>query len=425
MKQTTFEDSFEFAQKLDTEDKLARFRNRFVINDPDLIYADGNSLGRLSYKSAAKVETTVGHEWGEKLIRGWNDGWFETSSRVGDKIGGLIGAAPGNVILSEATSVNLFKLTMAALEMRPERNRIISDVLNFPSDLYIFQGCLRLMGNRHELYLAPSENGIDVDSQIIYDAIDENTALVSLSQVVFKSAFLYDVEAITRRAHEAGAMVLWDLSHSVGVVPSQLDDWNVDFAVGCTYKYLNGGPGSPAFLYVRRDLQDKAVNPIWGWFGQKNPFDFDLEYRPAGGIQSFLVSSPPILSASAVEAAVDNSLEAGIENIREKSVELTSYMVYLFDKVLAPAGFSLGTPRQPERRGSHISLRHPEAYRINRALIEEMKVIPDFREPDIIRLGLSPLYNSFADVWKLTDRIRQVVEEKRYENYSPERLPVT
>jgi kynureninase len=328
-------------------------------------------------------------------------------------------------VVSDSTSVNLFKLVMTALGMRPERDRIVSDVLNFPSDLYILQGCIRLLGDRHRLHLVPSSDGITVDQESLLDAIDERTALVTLSHVTFKSGFLHDAATVTERAHRKGALVLWDLSHSVGAVPMELDRWGVDLAVGCTYKYLNGGPGAPAFLYVRRDLQEEALSPIWGWFGQRSPFAFELEYEPVEGVTRFLVGTPPILSLLALESALDPVLQAGMERIRRKSVRLTSYLVYLIDALLVPLGFSLGSPRNPSRRGSHVSIRHPEGYRINRALIEEMKVLPDFREPDNIRLGLAPLYTSFAEVWRMVERIRLVVEEERYLRYPQERLSVT
>ncbi len=243
--------------------------------------------------------------------------------------------------------------------------------------------------------------------------------------MVFKSGYLYDAEAVTARAHEAGALVLWDLSHSAGAAPVDLDGWDVDMAVGCTYKYLNGGPGSPAFLYVRRDLQAQALSPIWGWFGQRAPFDFELAYEPVDGVARFLVGTPPVLSLLALEAALEPVIEAGMDRIRAKSVRLTSYLTFLFDELLAPLGFALGSPRDPARRGSHVSLRHAEGYRINRALIEEMQVLPDFREPDNIRLGLSPLYTSFGDVWEAVGRIRRVVEEGRYAGYSGDRSAVT
>jgi len=273
--------------------------------------------------------------------------------------------------------------------------------------------------------MAPSADGITVDQQALFDTIDERTALVTLSHVTFKSSFLYDAAAITERAHQVGALVLWDLSHSVGAVPMEMDRWGVDLAVGCTYKYINGGPGAPAFLYVRSDLQEEAISPIWGWFGQRSPFDFDLEYKPAEGIKRFLVGTPPIISLLGMESALDLVLDAGINRIRRKSVRLTSYLVYLVDTVLGPFGFVLGSPRDPARRGSHVSIRHPEGYRINRALIEEMRVLPDFREPDNIRLGLAPLYTSFAEVWEAVDRMRRVVQEERYLRYPAERLPVT
>jgi kynureninase len=421
-----FDTSVEFARRLDEADELTSFREEFVFPEPDLIYLDGNSLGRLPHRTVDRMRRAVEEEWGRDLIRGWNAGWWDSSARVGDKIGRLLGAGPGQVVVSDTTSINLFKLVMVALEMTSGRDRIVTDVLNFPSDLYILQGCVRLLGDQHEIRLLPSEDGIAVDQQVLFEEIDERTALVALSHVVFKSGFLYDAQAITERAHEMGAMVLWDLGHSAGAVPIELDDWGVDFAVGCTYKYLNGGPGAPAYLYVRRELQEKTVSPIWGWFGQRSPFDFGLEYQPAGGITRFLVSSPAILSTLAMEAGLDILVEAGMDRIRDKSMRLTSYLVDLVEAILVPLGFSLGSPRDPAQRGSHVSIRHTEGYRINRVLIEEMKVIPDFREPDNIRLGLAPLYTSFGDVWEAVDRIRQVVKERRYLRYFPgQRLTVT
>ena len=425
MEDVKFEPGPAFARRLDAEDDLASFRELFVLDEPDLLYMDGNSLGRLSHRTVERVQAVVEREWGRDLIRGWNAGWYQAPSGVGEKIARLVGAGPGQVVVSDSTSVNLFKLAMAAMEMRPGRDRIVSDVLNFPSDLYVLQGCIRLLGDRHSLHLVPSADGITVDRRTLFDAIDERTALVTLSHVTFKSGFLYDAAAVTARAHQVGALVLWDLSHSVGVVPIQLDHWGVDLAVGCTYKYLSGGPGAPAFLYVRRDLQEEARSPIWGWFGQRSPFAFDLEYAPAEGVARFLAGTPPMLSLLAMESALDLLLEAGIERIRRKSVRLASYLVYLVDTTLTPLGFALGSPRNPARRGSHVSVRHPEGYRINRALIEEMGVLPDFREPDNIRLGLAPLYTSFTEVWEAVDRIRRVVEEGRHLRYPAERLLVT
>jgi kynureninase len=420
-----FEPGPRFARDLDAADELACFQQEFVLAEPDLIYMDGNSLGRLPHRTVGHLENLVEEGWGQELIRSWNQGWFDAPQRLGDKAGRLLGAAPGQVVVSDSTSVNLFKLVLAGLALRPGRDRIVSDVLNFPSDIYVVQGCVDLMGSRHRLELVPSDNGIHVDAQDLYDAIDERTALVTLSHVVFKSGFLYDAAAVTERAHQAGALVLWDLSHSAGVVPVELDRWGVDLAVGCTYKYLNGGPGAPAFLYVRQDLQTEARSPIWGWFGQRAPFEFGLDYQPQPGIGRFLVGTPPVLSLLALEPALDLVLAAGIDRLRHKSERLTAYLIYLFDQVLAPLGFGLGSPRSAAWRGSHVSLRHAEGYRINRALIEEMKVLPDFREPDNIRLGLAPLYTTFAEVWQAVDRIRQIVEEGRHLTYPEARLQVT
>jgi kynureninase len=426
MADVAFEPGPAFARRLDAADDLVSFREAFVFGEPDLIYLDGNSLGRLPHRAAARTRTAVEVAWGRDLVRGWNAGWYQAPARVGEKIARLVGAAPGQVVVCDSTSVDLFKLTLAALAMRPGRDRIVSDALNFPSDVYVLQGCIRLLGDRHRLHLVPAaDDGIAVDEQALLDAIDERTALVTLSHVTFKSGFLYDAAAVTERAHRVGALVLWDLSHSVGVVPIELDRWEADLAVGCTYKYLNGGPGAPAFLYVRRDLQEEARSPIWGWFGQRSPFAFDLEYAPAEGVTRFLAGTPPVLSLLAMEAALDVALEAGIARIRRKSVRLTSYLVDLVDTVLTPLGFTLGSPRDPARRGSHVSVRHPEGYRINRALIEEMGVLPDFREPDNIRLGLAPLYTSFTEVWEAVDRMRRVVEEGRHLSYPTARLPVT
>jgi kynureninase len=420
-----FEADAAFATKLDEEDGLAHYREAFLFADSDLIYLDGNSLGRLSLKSAERLKEVVEKEWGGDLIRGWNKDWYEAPSRVGDKIGSLIGAAPGQVVVADSTSVNLFKLVMAALEMRPGRTTVVSEIFNFPSDLYILQGCIQLMGGAHQLRLVPSWDDIHIDEDPFLQSIDEGTALVALSHVAFKSGYKYDIEKIAEKAHQAGALVLVDLSHSAGVVPMELDQWGVDLAVGCTYKYLNGGPGSPAFLYVREELQTRVQSPIWGWFGQQKPFNFDLEYWPVAGIRRFLVGTPSILYLLGLEPALDLIQMAGIECIREKSTRLTSYLIYLVQENLEELGFQLGTPLDPAKRGSHVSLRHPEGYRINRALIEEMAVLPDFREPDHIRLGMAPLYTSFSDVWVAVDRIRRVVIEERYKKYSEERIGVT
>ncbi len=420
-----FNPDLSYAQSLDERDPLASYHSQFYIADPNLIYLDGNSLGRLPLKTQEKLALVIREGWGEALIRSWGQGWFEAPLAIGEKIARLIGAAPGQVVVSDSTSVNLFKLSLAALNLRPARTKILSDQPNFPTDLYILQGCNRLLGSRYDLQLLHSPDGVSMDLEQVLATIDPNTALVCLSHVHFKSGYMYDAQAITQRCHEMGALILWDLSHSTGAVPVDLDGWDADFAVGCSYKYLNGGPGAPAYLYVNRQLQNESISPIQGWFGQASPFAFEMDYAPAEGIRRFIAGTPPILSTLAIEPGVDLLLEAGIDQLREKSIAQTSYLIDLYDAILSPLGFELGTPRDPARRGSHISLRHPEGYRINRALIEEMKVIPDFREPDNLRLGLAPIYTTFEDIWNGVDRIRQVVQEKRYLRYPATRLAVT
>lgn len=419
----------DFARELDAQDELAPFRAEFVSDEPDLIYLDGNSLGRLPRRTVDAMRRAVEQEWGRRLIRGWNEGWLEAPAALGAKIACLVGAQPDEILITDATSINLFKLAVAALQARPGRTKIVSDVFNFPSDLYVLQGIVELLGGRHRLALIPSSDTVTIDPAAVRAAIDRETALVCLTHVAFKSAFMYDLAAVTELAHRAGALMLWDLSHSAGAVPVDLNGAGVDLAVGCTYKYLNGGPGAPAFLYVRRDLQPQLRQPIWGWLGARQPFNFDLDYRPAPGIRRFWVSTPPVLSLQALEPALDLMLEAGLDRLRAKSVRQTEYLIFLVEKWLLPLGFSLGSPRQAEQRGSHVSIRHPESYRINRALIEAeppaVKVIPDFREPDNIRLGIAPLYNTFSEIHRAMARLREIVETRQYEQFSAERLAVT
>lgn len=419
----------DFARELDTQDELASFRDEFMIEDAHLIYLDGNSLGRLPKRTIEFMRRAIEVEWGERLIRVWNDGWVHTPTALGAKIAQLVGAQPDEILVTEATSINLFKLAVAALQARPERTKIVSDVFNFPSDLYILQGIIDLLDRRHRLELIPSADTITIEPAAVDAAIDHNTALITLTHVAFKSAFMYDMARVTALAHQVGALTLWDLSHSVGAVPVDLNGSNADLAVGCTYKYLNGGPGAPAFLYVRRDLQSQLSQPMWGWFAAKNPFAFDLDYSPADDISRYKVGTPPMLSMKAVEPALDILLEAGMERLRAKSMRQTAYMIFLAEQWLEPLGFIIGTPRRAEIRGSHVSVRHAESYRINRALIEAeppaVKVIPDFRAPDNIRLGIAPLYTTFADIYRAMARLRQIVEQRIYEQYSAERLAVT
>jgi len=413
------------ARALDAQDPLADYRRQFVIDEPGLIYLDGNSLGRLPRPSIKRVKQVVEHEWGQRLIRGWGDGWFTAPQRIGAKIAQLIGAQPDEVIVADSTSVNFFKLVMAALAARPDRPRVVTDDLNFPSDLYLLQGALRLSGPDRHLVRVHSADGLTVPVEALQAAITPETALLTLTHTTFKSGYVYDMPAVTELAHQAGALMLWDLSHSVGAMPLALGAAGADLAVGCTYKYLNGGPGAPAFIYVRRDLQESLLNPIWGWFGQKDQFDFKLDYQPGPGLQRFLSGTPPMLSLAAVEPGLDLLLEAGLDRLRAKSVQQTEYLISLWQALLQPLGVSLNSPRDPACRGSHVSLGHPEGLRIDRALIEEMNVIPDFRYPDNIRLGVAPLYTSFVDIFEGLSRLRRVLVERLYEKYPAERPAVT
>jgi kynureninase len=413
----------DLARELDARDPLARFRDEFIV-DPDTLYLDGNSLGRLPRRSIARIRQAAEHEWGIRLIRAWGDGWFDAPRRIGAKIAALVGAGDDEVIIADSTSVNLFKLIVAALRARPGRRRVVTDDLNFPSDIYVLRGALELAGD-YELDVVRSPDGIGIPGEALADAVDDRTALLTLSHTTFKSGYVHDLAGITALAHRAGALVLWDLSHSVGAMPIALDEAGVDLAVGCTYKYMNGGPGAPAFLYVRRDLQDALLNPIPGWFGQRSAFDFGLDYEPQHGIARFLTGTPPVLSVAAIEPGIDLLLEAGLAPLREKSVRQTEYMIALWETLLQPLGFALNSPRDAGRRGSHVSLGHPDGWRIDQALIAEMRVLPDFRHPDNIRFGVAPLYTSFADIHEAVLRLARVVTERRYEKYSRERSEVT
>jgi kynureninase len=406
-----------YAQQLDAQDPLAHFREQFVIDDPDLIYLDGNSLGRLLKKSGRYAQDLIERQWGQRLIRGWNEGWIELQSQIGGKIGQLIGAAADEVIVADSTSINLFKLALAAVNYHNGRSKIITDDLNFPSDLYILQGVARLAGRPLQLHIIPSD-GIHGPVDALAAAIDADTALVALSHTVFKSSYTYDMAAISQLAHSVGALMLWDMSHSVGSVPADLHAANAPLAVGCTYKYLNGGPGSPAFLYIQRDWQSRLGNPITGWMGHKAMFEFALDYQRDATLRHFLTGTPPILSTALIEPGVDLLLEAGMDRLRTKSVRQTSYLLDLWREWLAPLGFRLNSPEETAQRGSHISLGHDDGWRISQALINEMRVIPDFRKPDNIRLGIAPIYTRYADIYEAMRRLRLVMTEKLYERYS-------
>ncbi|MEO7022586.1 MAG: kynureninase [Ktedonobacteraceae bacterium] len=412
-----------YADMLDKRDPLAHMRERFVIDDPDLIYLDGNSLGRLPRATAALAQEIVQQQWGNRLIRSWNEGWLTAPECVGAKIAQLIGAQPDEVIVADSTSVNLFKLVVAALRHQQGRTRILTDNLNFPSDLYILQGALDLLGKQHSLDVVASPDDIYGPVTELQARLDEHTALVTLSHTTFKSGYVYDMAAMTEAAHAAGAMVLWDLSHSVGAVPVDLNASGADMALGCSYKYLNGGPGAPAFLYIRRDLQNTLRNPLSGWMGQKDAFAFGLEYEPAPGLRHFLTGTPSVISLALIESGVDLLLEAGMEQLRAKSVQQSEYLIELWKSELQPLGFRLNSPGDAHYRGSHVSLGHADGLRIDQALIHEMKVLPDFRPPDTIRLGIAPIYTTFRDIHTGITRLKQIMVDRLYEKY-PTQAPI-
>ncbi len=405
----------EYAKSLDAIDPLRRFRDEFVIDDPDLIYLDGNSLGRLPNRTMKRMEEAVRDQWGGRLVRGWGEHWIDLPNRLGAKIAQLIGAQSDEVLVCDSTSVNFYKLIMAALEVQSEKSEILTDDANFPSDIYLLQGCAKQLSQR--LKIVPQAE--------VASSLGLETAIVTLSHTSFKSGYIHPMQELTAKAHEVGALMLWDLSHSVGAMPIDLNGSNVDLAVGCTYKYLNGGPGAPAFLYVRRDLQEKLLNPIWGWFGQKDPFGFSLDYRPADGIQRFMAGTPNILSMIAIESGVDLLLEAGMDRIREKSVSQTEFLIQLWDNFLRKYGVALNSPTDSVYRGSHVSFGHPQAFQVDQALIEEMKVIPDFRQPDNIRFGVTPLSTSFEDLAQAVLRMSAVFEQGIYQKYPEQANGVT
>ena len=408
------------AIEYDLADKLARFKDQFV-NTDDVIYLDGNSLGKLPKKTLESQQELVKQQWGNRLIRGWNEGWIEMGSRIGAKIASLVGAQPDEIFVGDTTSIHLYKLAFAALTYQKNRTEILTDDLNFPSDLYVLQGLISNHFPNHNLTIIPS-TGNEMSIKSIEEKLTSNASLLTLSHVAYKSSFLYPMKKINELAHKKDCLVLWDLSHSVGAVPIDLNKSKADMAVGCTYKYLNGGPGSPAFLYVRKDLQSTLKNPIWSWFSHVRPFDFQNEYQPSPFINKFAISTPSILSMAAIEPGVELLLEAGMSNIRNKSEAQSEFLVHLIEKYLLPLGFQIASPTKIAFRGSHISITHTEAYRINRAMIapkgSHRMVIPDFRPPNNIRLGIAPLYTSYVDLFDAIIRIRDIVLTKEFEGFN-------
>ena len=385
---------------MDARDPLAAFRERFSLPE-GVVYLDGNSLGALPAATTGRMEHLIKTEWGRDLIRSWKThDWIGAPRRVGDKIAKLIGADAGEVIVSDSTSINLCKLIHAAIEARPGRGVILSEPGNFPTDLYVAQGVIRSLGNRHTLRLETPER--------LIDAIDENTALLLLTHVHYKTAHVHDMHALTEAAHARGALVLWDLSHSAGAIDVALNAAQADLAVGCGYKYLNGGPGAPAFMFVACRHHDSMHPAMCGWMGHARPFDFIDQYEPAAGVQRFLCGTPPVMAIAALEVGVDLLVEAGTAALVEKSRKLAELMISLVEERCGAHGLRLIGPRDLRGRGSHVAFSHPDGYPIMQALIEH-GVIGDFRAPDAIRFGLTPLYTRYQDIWDAVERLHEIL----------------
>ncbi len=390
---------------LDADDPLAAKRGEFLLPE-GVIYLDGNSLGALPRATPARIAEVVAAQWGGDLIRSWNKhGWIELPRRVGDKIARLIGAGPGEVVVADSTSINLFKVLAAALRLNPQRRVILSERENFPTDLYIAQGLAGLLDQGHRLRL--------VEGDEVLAAIDDDTAVVMLTQVNYRTGAIHDLAQVTRAARDKGALMLWDLAHSAGAVPVDLRAADADFAVGCGYKYLNGGPGAPAFVWVAPRHQERFVQPLSGWLGHDAPFAFETEYRPAAGIGRYVCGTPPVLSLAALDAGIDLLLSADIAALREKSVALTELFIRAVEQECAGLGLALVSPRDPARRGSQVSFTHAQGYPVMQALIAR-GVIGDFRAPDILRFGFAPLYLRFVDVWDAAAALRDILATRAW-----------
>jgi kynureninase len=391
----------------DALDPLRGLRERFAIPE-GLIYLDGNSLGPMPRAAAGVLNRTIEQEWGHDLIRSWNSaGWFDMPLRLGDRVGALIGATPGQTVVCDTTSINLYKAIHAALGLRPDREIIIAESESFPTDLYIIEGAMKSAGRPMQRRL------IGADGPSIEALLDRNVAVVVLSHVNYRTGALHDIAAITRQIHDAGALVVWDLCHSAGVIEIDFDRHAIDFAVGCTYKYLNGGPGSPAFISVAKVHQATAQHPLSGWWGHAAPFAFDREFRPNEGIKRFLCGTPPIISLRGVEVALDATEGVEIAALRQKSLALTGLFMARVAALMPQ--LEIATPAQPCSRGSQVAIAFDKGYAVIQAMIER-GVIGDFRAPDIMRFGFAPLYIRFADVWDAAEILARCIKEEVWQD---------
>ena len=401
------------AQALDAKDPLSKYRDEFMIADPSLCYLDGNSLGRMPNATVGVVENYLRGEWATKLVSGWTD-WIDEAQSVGDLIGrASLGAAVGQMLCVDTTSVNFYQLCSAAVDARSDRKTVITDTANFPTDRYILEGICKQRGLK--LVVIDDDDGEEfISPEMLAAVLNDDVALVSLSVIQYRSGVLHDVAKLTQLARDAGALFVWDASHAVGVVPMQYDRDKVDLAVGCTYKYGNSGPGSPAWLYVSHRLQSELNVPIQGWFAQDDQFAMGQGFDRTTGMRGFQIASPSIIGMRCVTTAFEMIERAGLSAIAQKAAQGTELMLALHDAWLEPLGFSVVTPRDSKRRGGHISVRHPDSQKISEAMRIFGNVIGDFRQPDCIRLAISPLPTSYVEVFDGFERIRDVVAAKKY-----------
>lgn len=396
---------------LDAQDPLAPLRDQFAL-PAGVIYLDGNSLGARPVAALARAQAVIAEEWGNGLIRSWNSaGWADLSQRLGNRLAPLIGARDGEVVITDTTSINLFKVLSAALtvqrERAPSRKVIVSEASNFPTDLYIAEGLTELLQQGYSLRLVNSPDELP-------QAIDQDTAVVMLTHVNYKTGYMYDMQAQTALSHECGALTIWDLAHSAGAVPIDLHQAGADYAIGCTYKYLNGGPGSQAFVWVNPALVDVVTQPLSGWFGHTRQFAMESRYAPSQGIARYLCGTQPITSLAMVECGLDIFAQTDMASLRTKSLALTDLFIELVESRCAAHELTLITPREHARRGSHVSFEHPEGYAVIQALIAR-GVIGDYREPRIMRFGFTPLYTSFAEVWDAVEILGEILDQKTWD----------
>ena len=401
------------ALALDSSDPLAEYRDQFMIADPSLCYLDGNSLGRMPSATIGVVDDYLRNEWGTKLVSGWSN-WIDEAQSVGDLIGrASLGATSGQMLCVDTTSVNFYQLCCAAVDARPDRKTVVTDTANFPTDRYILEGICKQRGLK--LVVINDDQGEEyISPEMLSAVLNDDVALVSLSVIQYRSGVLHDVAKLTQLARDAGALFVWDASHAVGVVPMQYDRDKVDLAVGCTYKYGNSGPGSPAWLYVSKRLQQEVNVPIQGWFAQNDQFAMAQGFDRTSGMRGFQIASPSIIGMRCVTTAFAMIERAGLTAIAQKAAQGTELMLALHDAWLAPLGFSVVTPRNSNRRGGHISVRHEHAQKISEAMRIFGNVIGDFRQPDCIRLAISPLPTSYVEVFDGFERIREIVATKKY-----------